>query len=197
MILHWIGWETSVVHSRNSSWEGGCLLQWQRRQQVRGDLCYWARTTMLVMAHCSHNIAPVQRYYSTTNMPLLWCRRLSVTTAQQNWSNLIYTSLAWNIRCSWVHSATGLFVTAKGRTATWGQKPVPSELRQATQGPVAGLWLRCWEDETCCLSFASCFSTWDLRLLGLSLSSLPNTKYQNYIVLTVDLIEDWGDFCSA
>lgn len=80
-------------------------------------------------------------------------------------------SLAWNIRCSWVSSATAWFVTVKGRTARWGQKPGPSELYQAAQGPVAGLWLRCWEDETCSLSLASCFSVWDLRLLGLSLFS--------------------------
>lgn len=119
---------------------------------------------------------------------------------KQSWSNLIVrrSGLTQHIRCSWVPTATGWFDTAKGRTTKWGQKPVPSGLYQATQGPVAGLWLRCWEDKTCCLSFASCFSMCDLRLLGLSLLPPQHDMLGLHCINHRSHLWDWrGTFCSA
>lgn len=145
----------------------------------KGGNCWEGTSLLLSQNHCVYcdgSLEPITVLQSkdvTVPLTCLCCGAEDFLSPlpQQSQSSVIMhqPGLKQHIRCSWVCTATGWFVTAKGRTAKWGQKPVPSELYQATQGPVAGLWLRCWEDETCCLSFVSCFSMWDLRLLVLSL----------------------------
>lgn len=132
-------------------------------EEGKGETCT-NLTSQTLRLMSTHHSAPVQRCYCAINVPLLWCRRLPVASAQAKLVKTDHASVCPDTAYVVFLGAhcSRLVCNSQVRSETSPQWSVPGYPRASGRSLAQVLRRRD-------LSFASCFSMWDLRLLGLSL----------------------------